>query len=228
MADRDRVGEAVARIESVLHDVTASGRVRSQLDGTEHPVFPVAIDPDEGRALRRWVERASPAAPVEIGLGFAVSTLYLCAGMLVAGRRGWRHVAVDPNQRSWYHDCGLQLIAEAGLARNVEHVSDESQLALPRFVAEGRAHDFAFVDGNHRFDRVFLDLIYLGRLLAPSSIVFVDDYQFPAIRKACAFCRRNLDWTLEEVSPAHPHHQWAVLRTASRPDTRPFDYFVDF
>jgi hypothetical protein len=30
---------------------------------------------------------------------------------------------------------------------------------------------FAFVDGNHRFERVFLDLIYIGRLVRPGAIV---------------------------------------------------------
>src|SRR5207248_1052002 len=52
---------------------------------------------------------------------------------------------------------------------------EESQLVLPRMVAEGRSFDFAFVDGNHRFDRVFLDLAYVGRLLHPGAVVFVDD-----------------------------------------------------
>jgi len=39
---------------------------------------------------------------------------------------------------------------------------------------------------------------------------------------------KNLRWTLEEVPAADELHQWAVLRTASAPDTRPFDYYVDF
>jgi hypothetical protein len=38
----------------------------------------------------------------------------------------------------------------------------------------------------------------------------------------------NLGWTLEEASAAHELHHWAVLRTATRPDTRPFDHFVAF
>ena len=101
---------------------------------------------------------------------------------------------------------------------------------LPQFVATGRtfAFAFAFVDGNHRFDRVFLDVIFLGRLLVPGSVVFIDDYQLPAIRKACAFCLKNLDWSCAEISPVHPEHQWAVVRTAAHPDTRAFDDFVDF
>ena len=59
-----------------------------------------------------------------------------------------------------------------------------SQLALPAFLREGRRFDLAFVDGNHRFDAVFLDLFYLGRLLPKGAIVLLDDYNLPGIRRA--------------------------------------------
>jgi hypothetical protein len=43
------------------------------------------------------------------------------------------------------------------------------------------------VDGNHRFDGIILDLVYLGRLLHP--VVLVDDYQLPAVAYAASLCR---------------------------------------
>jgi hypothetical protein len=60
------------------------------------------------------------------------------------------------------------------------------------------------------------------------GIVFVDDCQLPAVRRAASFFVTNLGWTREEVSDADDLHQWAVLRTSEKPDTRPFDYYVDF
>ena len=110
----------------------------------------------------------------------------------------------------------------------VEFHSEESQIVLPRFLTERRTFDLAFVDGNHRFDGVFVDLVYLGRLLRSRGIVFLDDYQLPAVARATSFCVTNLAWTLEEVSDADDLHQWAVLRTPEEPDTRPFDYYIDF
>jgi predicted O-methyltransferase YrrM len=71
----------------------------------------------------------------------------------------------------------------------------------------------AVVDGNHRYDAVFVDLYYLGRLLRPGGIVFIDDYYLPGIAKAVAFLLTNLRWSLEEVSTAHHRHHWAVVRT---------------
>lgn len=74
---------------------------------------------------------------------------------------------------------------------------------MPRLVSEGRRFDLAVVDGNHRFDAVFVDLYYLGRLLRPGAILFVDDYHLHSIAEAVAFFLTNLHWSLEEVSTAH-------------------------
>ena len=95
-------------------------------------------------------------------------------------------------------------------------------------VADGRSFDFAFVDGNHRFDRVFLDLVYLGRLLRPGGVAFVDDVQLRAIARAIEFLTSNRSWKVEERSAADPEHQWAVLRTPMEPDELGFADFRDF
>jgi Methyltransferase domain len=104
----------------------------------------------------------------------------------------------------------------------------ESELVLPRLLAEGRTFDLAVLDASHRFDAVFVDLVYLGRLVRGGGVVFVDDYQLPAIRRAAAFFATNLGWTVEETSAEDELHNWAVLRTSIEPDERPFDHFVDF
>jgi hypothetical protein len=105
----------------------------------------------------------------------------------------------------------------------VEHHAEELQIALPRFLGEARCFHLVFVDGNHGFDGVFL-----GRLVHPGGIVFVEDYQLPAVDRAVSFCVTNLDWTLEQVSAADELHRWAVLRTSAVADTWTFDYYVKF
>jgi hypothetical protein len=150
---------------------------------------------------------------IEIGLGYGISALFVCEGLLESGGPDARHVVLDPYQAR-LGNCGLQVLEEAGLVPLVEHHAEESQLALPRLLGEGR--------------RFFLDLVYLGRLLRRGAVVFLDDYQQPAVVRAASFCLRNLGWTLEEVSPADALHQWAVLRTAIAPDERPFDFYVEF
>jgi hypothetical protein len=172
--------------------------------------------------VRRSRTEGSPAD------AHCISALYICHGRLTNGDPAASHVVIDPHQATRFAGCGLQVLGEAGVAGLVDHYQAESQFALPRFVSDGRRFDLAFVDGNHRFDGVFLDLVYLGRLVVPSGIVFLDDYQLPAVARAASFCLTNLDWSLEGVSTADDGHHWALLRTRPEPDTRSFDYFVDF
>jgi predicted O-methyltransferase YrrM len=188
----------------------------------------VSVTPAEADALRAWVEREGATRTVEVGLGYGVSALAVCKGLVANGRDGARHVVIDPFQESRFAGAGLRLLEEAGLAPLVELYPEESQIVLPRLLAEGRRFDLAFVDGNHRFDGVFLDLVYLGRLLRPEGIVFLDDYQLQAVARAASFCTTNLGWKIEEVSPPDDLHQWAVLRTPAVAPGRSFDHFVDF
>jgi predicted O-methyltransferase YrrM len=216
-----------ARIEDVLADLLGSGEIQAD-DGTLHRLFPIAISADEGQELRDWVVREQAKSTIEVGLAYGVSALFICQGLVTNGDDGARHTVLDPHQATRFANCGLKALARAGVADMVEHHPEESQTALPRFVAEGRRFDLAFVDGNHRYDAVFLDLIYLGRLVDGGGIIFLDDYQLPSVARAVSFCVTNLDWTIEKVASPDAHHQWAVLRTTAKPKERSFDYFVDF
>jgi predicted O-methyltransferase YrrM len=219
---------SVRRVRGVIERLVRDGTTVARSDGSVHKIFPVAVPPAEGEALAAWVSREAATHTLEIGLGYGISALYIGEALLASGDPSARHVALDPNQSTRFADCGRQLLEEAGLGSLVEFHAEESQIALPRFVADARTFDFAFVDGNHRFDGVFLDLVYLGRLLRSGTIVVLDDYQLPAVARATSFFVSNLGWTMEEVSDADEFHRWAVVRTAPTPDTRPFDHYVDF
>lgn len=223
-SERER---AQGRVRSVIEQLTHEGTVVAQSDGTVHHIFPVALSPAEGDVLRAWVEREGATRTIEIGFGYGFSTLHICEGLLGNAGPAPQHIALDPNQATRFANYGLQLLDEAGVAALVEHRAERSELALPRFLGEGRRFDLAFIDGNHRFDGVFIDLFYLGRLVRPGGIMLLDDYRLPAIQRAVAFCLTNLGWTLEEVA-TDGRDRLAVLRTATSPDTRPYDYYVAF
>ena len=221
-------GPSVRRTRELIERLVREGTVVARLDGSVHDLFPVSVNAAEGEALREWVRRERAARTIEIGLGYGVSALFICDALLAGGRADARHVVLDPNQTWRFADCGLQLIEEAGLGKLVEFHAEASEIALPRFLAEGRRFDLAFVDGNHRFDGVFLDLVYLGRLVREGGIIFVDDFQLPAVAKAASFCTKNLCWVIEEVSRDDGSHHWAVLRTPDVRLERDYKYFVDF
>lgn len=206
----------MARLERVREKLFAEGEARR-----------VAIGPAEGGSLREWVRREGARRTIETGLGYAVSTLFICEGLLANDPEG-RHVAIDPHLPNSHVDVGLRALEEAGVRELVEFHAAPSELVLPRLLAEGRRFDLAFLDGNHRFEGVFLDLVYCGRLLDEGSIAFVDDAQLPAVRRAAGFCATNLGWTVEEEGE-EGEHEWLVLRTGSHDAfVRPFARFVEF
>lgn len=217
-----------ARVRSVIDRLVAEGSIVAALDGSTHDVRRVSISAGEGEALSRWVFREKAARTVEIGLAYGFSALHICEGLIRTGRSDAEHVVLDPFQKGRFASCGLQVLVEAGVRPLVEYHEKLSQIALAAFLEEGREFDFAFVDGNHRFDSVFLDLFYLGRLLRKGSVVVLDDYDLPGIRRAVSFFLTNLGWRIEETSPEDDEHHWVVVRTSETPDTRDFRYFVEF
>jgi predicted O-methyltransferase YrrM len=224
----------VDQVRAVRDKLVADGTVVAP-DGRLLDLFPVGIGPAEGAALRDRVIEEGALRTVEIGLAFAISTLFICEGLLANGSEG-PHVAIDPFQRTAgsvggtsYAGVGLHTLEEAGVRELVDFREEGSQTALPRLVHEGRSFDLAFVDGNHRFEAVFLGLVCVGRLLPEGGVVFVDDTQLPAIQRAVEFCVSNLAWEVDGAGREGSTHEWLVLRTGPRDRfQRPFTEFVDF
>jgi len=218
----------VERVRAVIASLDREGSAPVDTGAATLDFRTVTITTSEGEAIRRWVVREKAIHTVEVGLAFGFSALHICEGLLLNGSPDARHVVLDPYQTSAYADRGLQILESAGVTPLVEFHSESSQLALPQFLKEGRQFDLAFVDGNHRFDAVFVDLYYLGRLVRKGGVIILDDYQLPGIRRAAAFFVSNLGWTVEEISPPDIEHRWVVLRTSEEEDRRDFRTFVEF
>jgi predicted O-methyltransferase YrrM len=226
---------AAERVRNVRERLFAAGTVVAGADGRPRELFPIAIGLGEGLALRDRVRNEGARTTLEVGLGYGIATLFICEGLLENGIGTW-HVAIDPYQfagpdpqRNLFAGIGVENLEEAGVREMVEFHPQESQIVLPRLLADGRRFDLAFIDGTHRFEGVFLDLIYAGRLLEERGIVFVDDAQLPAVRKAIDFCVVNLGWIVEDEGAEGDAHAWTVLRTGGHDVfLRPYTRFVDF
>jgi predicted O-methyltransferase YrrM len=182
-----------ADIEAFVDRCYREGRV---LDVKGDPVelVPHSIERSQGEGLRDLAVAEGAERTIEVGLALGISALFLCQAVLA---RGGRHVAVDPFQMESWNGAGLRTLRDAGARDLVEVIEEESQLALPRLVVEGRQFDLAFVDGDHRFEGVFLDLYFMTRLVRPGGVVVVDDMWMPAVRTAVAYVEKNLAATLE-------------------------------
>lgn len=223
MKDSVQRDTKVQQVRGVIEQLVHDGTVVAASDGSMHTIFPVAVDAAQGMVVRKWVLQEDAAHTVEIGLGYGISALHICEGLVANGHTDADHVVLDPFQTSRFANCGLQVLAAAGVASLIEHHSEKSHFVLPQFLRDGRQFDFGYVDGNHLFEGVFLDLYYLGLLVRKGGIIILDDYNLPGIRRAVAFFVTNRSWTIEESSD-----NWVVLRTPMEVEDRHFTYFVEF
>jgi predicted O-methyltransferase YrrM len=185
--------QALVELETFIEQAYRGGWVPDRA-GRPVDLAPHSIERAQGEALRDLALAEGAEQTIEVGLALGMSALFLCQAVLP---RGGRHVAVDPFQAESWNGAGLRTLREAGVEKLVEVIEEESQLALPRLVAEGREFDLAFVDGDHRFEGVFLDLYFMTRLVRPDGLVVVDDMWMPAVRAAVAYVEKNLGATLE-------------------------------
>jgi predicted O-methyltransferase YrrM len=119
------------------------------------------------------------------------------------------------------------VIDEAGLGDIVEIHEQDSKVGLAKLLEQNRRFDLAFVDGDHRFEGVFIDLVFFNLLVRPGGIVIVDDLYLPAVARASRFATTNLGWTSEQTEIGGEGGM-AVFRTPMVPPIREWDQYIDF
>ena len=222
--------DSIKRVRSVIEGLARDDDKKIFPDNPNAPPFRTASIPSaEGESLREWVVKERAVTAIEVGLAFGFSALYICEGLLQNTEAKAKHTIIDAfqTQKDKYDSYGLNILAKAGLEKNIEFHGEKSHFVLPRLLREDRKFDFGFIDGCHLFDYVFLDLFYLGQLIKMGGIIFMDDYDRVTIRKAATFFVKNLDWKIEEKG-SYKKHEWLVLRTSEKQDMRNFEYFIDF
>jgi len=169
-------------------------------DGRCYEIFPDSVTPERAAFLEAAGAAAAPAATLEIGMAWGMSTLAILS-VLAEGKRHFRpHVVIDPLQGARYRNAALLAIRRAGAEPAIEFRAQTSIAALSELV--GRTFDFAFVDGGHHYSNVFCDLWLLHPLLKPGAIVVLDDVWFDDIKRVCAFAERHLGYRFHSEYPA--------------------------
>ena len=220
--------QKTAKAAEIIARLANDGFAVAALDGKKHDLFPVAMDPKEGEALQGWIKKENPASVIEIGLGYGLAAVNTIKALIESRGEDFSLLTIDPFQDTGFSNIGLQFINEIGVNDQTEFHKRPSELVLPELQQQGRKFDFAVVDGTHCFEGVFIDLFYLDSLMAPRSVIFLDDYQIAGVRKAVTFFLSNMQWTLEKISEPSETHQWAVVRTRYEPLKRTYKDFVDF
>ncbi len=158
----------------------------------------VSVPSSDGDVLRDLIVAENAQGVIEIGLAYGGSALAIGEGLVSQGREGKHQLIIDAHQDQ-FRDCGWQAVVAAGLSEICSLVSERSQLALPRLVAEGFVADAAFVDGSHVFHNVFVDLFFLQELVRPGGLVILDDCRWPSVATAVRYFELNAGWEAEPI-----------------------------
>ena len=152
---------------------------RFQAKDRELPVT-YCISPQKGEWLYETVRTHRLKRCLEIGCLFGFSSLYLAQACAEIG--GHLDIVDRPQQVVIWDGEPVDLgnaaerhIEEAGYNDRVTFYREYSHAALPQLIALEKRYDFAFVDADHRFVSVLLDVINVDRLLVVRGAVALDD-----------------------------------------------------
>lgn len=184
-----RQGPHETRYEDVLRDFYGNP-VKLLRDGTQREIgFGCSVLPEQGRTLYDLVCQLKPQSSLEVGLAWGGSAIHiLCA--IEANGTG-HHMALDPFQSSW-SDIGVLEPERLGLGRYFTCLYERSDVALPRFVNEGRKFQFIFIDGDHSFDAAFVDFYFGHKVLDIGGVLMFDDAKAPGVSRVVAFVDTNM------------------------------------
>ena len=205
----------------LLEQIYSTGIVKTA-DGEEHQAFPTGVNRSLGDALYRIVRENNLKLTLEVGMAFGVSTLAICQALRDNG--GGKHVVIDPLQSTNYKSIGMLNLKRAGLDDLIEFYEQPSHLILPDLVRHDQKFELVFIDGNHLFDYVIVDVFYSQFLVSVGGQICLDDIDKLSVSKAFAFIVRNL----ENLSVIDQTERFCILRKVAEEDDRAWDHFKEF
>jgi predicted O-methyltransferase YrrM len=193
-------------------------------DGVPHrPALGDGIKISEGLFMFDLARRVQARKTMEVGLASGYSAVFFLAAVHANG--GGTHVAMDPFENSAYAGVALQKVKQIGMERNFRFLEEFSYIAIPQLARKGEKFDVIFIDGNHRFDDVFVDFTLADQVCAPGGYILLHDRWMPSIQRAVSFISRNRADYRAEFFPDIPNI--AVFRRVGQ-DKRAWNHYVPF
>lgn len=179
----------------------------------------IPINKEEGEYIYHFL-RAHPSVgkTLEIGLGYGVSAIY------IASATHKIHTIIEPSRQSTYTDVAISNLKRLSLVNNCRYYWQPSHTALPLLLQKKETFDFAFIDGDHKYDSVFIDFYYIDLLLNIGGYVIFHDIQMYSIQTVLKWIQTNKKNYIVEKNPS-PF--LAVVRKTGT-DTRHWSHFSEF
>jgi predicted O-methyltransferase YrrM len=171
----------------------------------------------EGQFMHDLVRKHGLSRTLEVGLAYGAS-----AACIMSAHAG-RHTCMDPFQHE-YDQLGLKNLASLGFGDRLDFHAGFSHAVLPRLNDEQNRYDFAFIDGSHLYDGIFLDFFYVDLLLAQQGFVVLHDAWMRSTQMVASFVKKNRrDYRLVKT----PAWNLIVFRKSGQ-DERPWYHFREF
>ncbi len=193
-SSQEPISERAQRIRAQIETIYCDEAVLGE-DGARYAIKPTSVTPERGAFVRDLCRGEQARTTLEIGMAWGLSTLFILEA-LAEQNASISHTVIDPFQTSRWHGAGRRAVQDAGMADKIEIIEEFSRVALARLETEKRQFDFIFIDGGHRFEDVFVDLIFADRMLKPGGIMIFDDSWFDPVFLTCRFAETNYGYIL--------------------------------
>ena len=177
-----------------------------------------SIKTKEAEFMNHWVKDHEIKFTLETGLAFGVS-----ACSIMSAHEG-RHTCIDPYQEKGFQNTGLKNLASLGFSERVDFYEEFSDLVLPKLLMENKKYDFAFIDGNHLYDGIFLDFYYIDKLLLNKGYILFHDSWMRGTQLVASFIKKNRK-DYQQIRCPIPN---MILFQKIGIDQRKWDHFKEF
>ncbi len=142
------------------------------------------IKDNEAQFIFDFIKKQGIKKTLETGFAYAKSASHIIASTKQ------KHIAIDPFQTN-YQRLGLKNIAKLGFNDYLDLREDYSHNVLPELVKNGEKFDFIFIDGDHKYDGVFVDFYYADLLLEDNGFILMHDTWMRSTRLVMEFIKTN-------------------------------------
>ncbi len=176
------------------------------------------VKPVEALTIYDLLKSKGITKTLEIGFAYGRSASHIMAAT------NSPHIAMDPFQ-DHYQNLGVQNVKTLGLSDQLELIRDFSHSVLPRFMEEGRKFEFIFIDGDHKFDGIFVDFYYSDFLIDEGGYLMFHDTWMRSTQLVLQFIRDNRK-DYKEVPV--PNKNMALFTKVNKKDDRDGMHFKEF
>lgn len=164
--------------------------------GVRKITYDCSINRKAGRWLYDAITTRKPERVLEIGLAWGGSAIHIGAALRDNGRG--MHVVLDPFQDLTWSYIGATELRRLGLDQRPESengfelIERRSDTAMPEMWERGDTFQFIFIDGDHSFHGVFVDVYYAEKLLEVGGMIVFDDAMSLPILKVRSYMAANM------------------------------------